>query len=105
MLSHPPGRKTLSTRAARSRPHSKPPSCAACCCSAHGGGAECAGAAGGAANHSQSGGYACSSLSMTVKSSPGCLPGGMVTSILSPLGGRTKMVCDEEAVVSGIAKV
>jgi len=24
MLSHPPGRKTLSTRAARSRPHSKP---------------------------------------------------------------------------------
>ena len=24
MLSHPPGRKTLSTRATRSRPHSKP---------------------------------------------------------------------------------
>ncbi|EOD22017.1 hypothetical protein EMIHUDRAFT_240600 [Emiliania huxleyi CCMP1516] len=36
--------------------------------------------------------------------SPGCLPGGMVTSIRSPLGGRTKMVCAEEAVFSGIAK-
>ena len=44
-------------------------------------------------------------LSITVKSSPGCFPGGMVTSILSPLGGRTKMVCADEAVVSGIAKV
>ena len=59
----------------------------------------------GTANHGQSGGYASSSLSMTVKTSPGCLPGGMVTSIRSPLGGRTKIVCAEEAVVSGIAKV
>jgi len=42
---------------------------------------------------------------MTVKRSPGSLPGGIVTSILFPLGGRTKIVCAEEAVVSGIAKV
>ena len=59
----------------------------------------------GTANHGQSGGYAWTSSSMTVKSSSGCLPGGMVTSILFPLGGRTKIVCAEEAVFSGIAKV
>jgi len=44
-------------------------------------------------------------LSITVKMSPGSLPGGIVTSSLFPLGGRTKMVCAEEAVFSGIAKV
>ena len=48
---------------------------------------------------------ASSSLSITVKMSPGSLPGGIVTSSLFPLGGRTKMVCAEEAVFSGIAKV
>ena len=63
------------------------------------------GAAGGAGSHGQSVGYASSSLSITVKMSPGSLPGGIVTSSLFPLGGRTKMVCAEEAVFSGIAKV
>ena len=42
---------------------------------------------------------------MTVKRSPGSFPGGIVTSILFPLGGQTKMVCAEEAVDSGIANV
>ena len=59
----------------------------------------------GTANHGQSGGYAWTSSSITVKMSPGSLPGGIVTSSLFPLGGRTKMVCAEEAVFSGIAKV